>query len=634
GWLNYCLYITLVFFLAGLTGRRFVTHFLGAGYFILLIMGFEFGLMEELRFGYGFVPGIEDFSEMNAYGMWATASFWYFVMWSALAVALALMGILFWDRDMPQRLLRKLKFGGTQLNLFGKLSIPLFVLAFIFLQSFIIGEVNDKDNFETTLAENATAAQYEQKYAYLAQKAQARYQDLELEIELYPLERKATYQVQTTLVNSSDKMIDSLVLSLAEHNQLEKMWLGGREVKGWDLDEAFDMVNVALERPLQPASSLALVLEMTKDFEGFSQGDPQASLVYRGSFGSIDEFLPYIGFDPSKTLEGNRERMEFDLPRIPSLLPPANDSLAKAKDAYRADAFRSKAKLTIGTSLDQISIGPGEMMRTWEEGGRRYQEYSISDSLPMNWYIGTGPYQVSEYEQGVAIYHLENHPYNLPLFSEQIMRSRKFLEQQLGDFPFEQTRLYEIPHYQEDHYAFPQGIALSENDGWISDSSGLKERAYLYHSIAQLLAKQWVQYHLPLGEVEGADMLKIALPEALGLHYVESSLGEEAVAMLIEKKEKIYEKERHSDINGEPSLLKADGKDYLEANRGAISLYHWSKEIGLEKLAARLNALSEQEQNVSFADLYDMLLGETKDPARQDYWRDHFETLPNVNLAL
>ena len=82
-------------------------------------------------------------------------------------------------------------------------------------------------------------------------------------------------------------------------------------------------------------------------------------------------------------------------------------------------------------------------------------------------------------------------------------------------------------------------------------------------------------------------MLKIALPEALAMTFVEKELGKEALGHLIKKKNDIYAKDKNNEANHEPSLLYADGADYLEQNKGAIALYQTIKEMGTDPFLSK-----------------------------------------------
>lgn len=47
-------------------------------------------------------------------------------------------------------------------------------------------------------------------------------------------------------------------------------------------------------------------------------------------------------------------------------------------------------------------------------------------------------------------------------------------------------------------------------------------------------------------------MVTITLPEALPLIFINQRLGEEAVNVLIEKKQSLYDKNRYNESNAEP----------------------------------------------------------------------------------
>ena len=114
GWITYLFNIILVFFLAALFGNRYLTHIVAVGYYIFMIVSFDMGLIEQVRFGYALTPGVDDYSEMMGYGIWETSSFWFFLMWSALATVFVLAGIQFWRRGTVQRLFdRKHLLGGA-----------------------------------------------------------------------------------------------------------------------------------------------------------------------------------------------------------------------------------------------------------------------------------------------------------------------------------------------------------------------------------------------------------------------------------------------------------------------------------------------------------------------------------------
>ena len=59
--------------------------------------------------------------------------------------------------------------------------------------------------------------------------------------------------------------------------------------------------------------------------------------------------------------------------------------------------------------------------------------------------------------------------------------------------------------------SFANTIAISEKEGWYADTTGIAERAYIYQTVASHVIKLWLQEQMTVANVQGADMLQIAL---------------------------------------------------------------------------------------------------------------------------
>ena len=156
----------------------------------------------------------------------------------------------------------------------------------------------------------------------------------------------------------------------------------------------------------------------------------------------------------------------------------------------------------------------------------------------------------------------------------------------------------EINRHHEGLYALPNVVAVSEKEDWVADTSGMPEKAYLYLSVAGQIFKQWSSSQLHIANVQGTDMLKDALPEALALQFLKQELEEEeALNEILEKKYNLYAKEKNNTPNREPDLLYADGIDYLEINKGATELYHLSETLGFKKCTSILSSYAQEASN-------------------------------------
>ncbi|MEM9928704.1 MAG: hypothetical protein AAF840_02690 [Bacteroidota bacterium] len=627
GWLTHCFYISLVFCLAGLTGRRFLTHVVGVGYFFLLIIIYEFGLVEDLRFGFGFTPGVEDYSEMNGYGIFSTAAFWYALMWFTIAVVMVLVGVLTWDRGLARRAGAKLSWKSKQLNWGGKLAIPVLLLLFIGLQSFIYQQVSGLDNFESSSAADAAAADYERTYGHLQAAPSMVYTALDLELNLFPAARHANYSVRAELTelpslgNSKPTATDTLFLSLPGKVVLTQSKINGTAIDPI-LDDRHDVAALVL--PSASDTSTVLELELTKTYRGFPQGDPQAPLAFQGAFAGLEEYLPVIGFDRSKRLEANRTRRAAGLEVLPSLLPAQHDAAAIQKDAYRPDAAPLVGTIRLSVPAAHTPVAPGTIVSDQTDSDRRIVTYRVDKPVPLHWYLGSANYTAvrSSESTSFSIYHQPGHHYNVAAYAKHLRTSKEFVTKKLGSYPYQDVRLYEVLRFNAPVHVFPNGIAINEQEGWIADTTAVKEQAYLLLTVTSGIARHWVLENIRVANVRGAEMLTVALPEALALLHVAETFGEEAITPLREAKEKLYNKERHSDPNGEPALVEADGKEYLEINQGALMLFDWAEEVGPEVLYQLTQALAK-EQPVVFANFLEDLL--TNTPAdRRTHWRNIF----------
>ncbi|MEO0554688.1 MAG: hypothetical protein AAF149_15895 [Bacteroidota bacterium] len=630
GWLNFLQYIALVFFLAGVTGHRFLTHILGAGYYLFNIICFDTGIMEEVRYGYALVPGVEDFSDISGYGIWSISSWWFFLLWTALALVFVFLGIHFWKRGTSLNFMRKLTFQTNQLSLSGKSVIVLGLVAFFSLQSFIQKEVYDKGNFQSEAQEALEDANYEKKYKWIESKKHPKLVGLDLNLDLFPANRKASYQATMQLINPHLSAIDTLYLYHEDFVSLEEIkWNGDLVEVAWN-DDDFNQLAVPLK--IDSAEIGVLSVIASKQYIGFTQSGeaPQPDLTFNGLFMNAKDILPNIGYHTEREVDRNRDREENGLEKIASRMNAISDSAKLNEDSFTSFADWIEGSITLSTSGDQVATGPGKVIKTWKNEGRNYYQLNFEHESPYDWYFASGEYQSPGFEAGnvqFSFLHKALHDYNLVLYENAIRQSLSFVNDNLGSYPFSELRIIEIPFFQEELYAYPNVIAISEKEGWYADTTGLAERSYMTYTMASQTISHWLYQNVEIGNVQGSDMLKIALPGAMALEVVKTLYGKEAVDGLLDKKKNFYSKERGNEHNQEPPLIYADGADYLEGNKGVVALYKLSTEIGINAFTSVVLEWAEvnKGQKVTFESLYKTLINKLSIESRQK-WAEVFET--------
>ena len=554
------------------------------------------------------MPGLEDYSEVSGYGIWTVAAKWYFLMWALLGVSFILAGIWFWQRGSNNGM-RSFSIFNKQLSWGGKALLVLMFVGFIATRLHIINEVNGKGNFTLSEEEEIEQAEYEKKYGYLKSYLHPKYKVVNLKFDYFPHERKAVYKAEITLNNSHS--LDTLYLNWADFEKVQEVSIEGKIVR--PVYEDGDLLVSAYLIPTTNDSLVKINITAQKQYTGFTQGgeDPQPDLMFNGSFGSIKDFLPTIGYDYDRELKENRKRADYGLVKLTSRMASLNDSLALKQDAFSPDAEWVTGKIEISTIASQTPIAPGNLTKTWNDKGRTYSIFEITNPQPFNWHLGSSEYKsvvAKAKEVSIEILHDPKHAFNTALYKEASAKANEFVIKNLGSFPSREIRIYEIPYYQSLFYSFPNAIAISEKEGWYAKTDALNERAYIYQTVSSQIIKQWVQSNISLANVQGADMLKVALPEALALSFVEKELGKEALEIMLKKKSDKYAKDKNNEANQEPTLLYADGADYLEQYKGAIVMCEVIKEIGTDNFAKYLIDWSTKDgRNSTFKDFIDYL---------------------------
>ncbi|MEM6893481.1 MAG: hypothetical protein AAF554_07285 [Bacteroidota bacterium] len=615
GWLTYVLWIGLVFFISGLTGNRFLTHILCVGFFFGTILAFELGLAEQTRFAFAAVPGLEDYSEINGYGIWSISALWYFFMWTLLTLSFVLLGILFWSRGTGTVWWKKLGKRGHQLGWTGKLVALLALVGFFVLQSFIVKNVNDKGNFTPSAIEELESAEYEKNFGHLKTVVQPKIVHVDLKFDFHPNQRKASYQADMLLVNQSTTPIDSLFFNFEEHVSVEHLWFDGEALLPAIKNSEHRLYGYRLPHQLLPSDSLKLAVKAVKTYTGFTQSGEQSQpdLMFTGSFGHIRQFLPVLGYDSDRELLENRKREEHGLKKLTSRKAEVGNSMGLKEDFYAPDAQKVTGTITIGTEKGQMPIAPGRLLKSWEENDRSYQSFNITEPQPFNWYLASGSYQKNSSKAGEVQTHFltsPKHQFNIPIYQKALHSTLSYIKAHMNAYPFKEVRVIEIPYYQEDFYAYPNTIAISEKEGWYADTTQLAEKSYLFHSLAAQTMRHWVASRINMANVQGVEMLSEALPEALAFQVLENEMGTKALNHILKKKKDYYDKERNNESNTEPPLLYADGADYLEPSKGAIALHQMRTAIGKERFMKILLEWTSHnpEEPKCFIDLYETLM--------------------------
>lgn len=610
GWLTYLMVIALAFFVGSLLAQRFVAHIITVAILLFIIVMADMGVIEQVRLMFPFTPGIEDYSEMAAYGTFGTAGKSYNIMWFALSTALLIAGIWFWNRGSMQALVKRVSVRRTQLHFAGKITIVLLLGVFFYMQYSVVANDHKHGNFKFDAVQDAEDAEYEKLFKYIEAQNQPKVSGIDLIIDMAPDERKADYSFTMLLTNTGNTAIDSLHLGLKDFVVLHNVQLNAKEITADWYNKKHNQMAFYVPETIQPGDTVTLTGACTFQYFGYSSADPQEALVYNGSF-LQEDILPCIGYNAGKELDQNRKRGDEGLEKISSRMDPVDDSLSLQNNALSPNALMHKTTIKARTNNGQTvsATGAGKAEETID--GKTYSVFETEMPAAKKWQIAIAGYKdySAKLSNDVALHikYDERHAYNLEHMKDAVDKGIAFLTETLGDYPYSEVHLVQIPFYNdEDFYTTPNQIAISEKHCWTADGNREKDLSYIYYTLCREVFAQWVQQNMQVADVQGADMFLKAIPEAYALAYVQRQFGDDILDIYLEKKQGRYSKGRGNESNTEPPLIYADGADYLEVNKGAMELLKVIQDLGMERVSETLKTFqyAASGKPVVFKDFY------------------------------
>lgn len=228
-----------------------------------------------------------------------------------------------------------------------------------------------------------------------------------------------------------------------------------------------------LKQLMAPGDSLKIRFASVNLSKGFENEVSFTQITQNGKFFNNRVILPSIGYEEGNELSDKHKRRKHDLPpgkRMPRLDENNFNDLANSYIANDADWV--EIRTIISTSIDQIAVAPGSLMREWKQDERAYFEY-ILDKPSLNFYsFISARYEVAREEWNgikMEVYYDKQHAYNVPNMMRSIQKSLEYYTQNFGPYYHKQYRIIEFPRYESFAQAFPGTMPYSEGIGSITD---------------------------------------------------------------------------------------------------------------------------------------------------------------------
>lgn len=622
GWITCLHLISLAFFCGVLFNSRLKGHIVSIAAFIFIAMSVDFKLIEQLRFGFPFVPGVfgpekYNYSEINGYGVLDAGLFWYAGAWTALAGLFLTLSLLLWNRGGDRTIKERLHVLWRTLRTSGGRALAATgfccLLAFGYFQYGIQNNLVRLGGYQTDAQKEAEDAAYEKRYAVYRETPRPKITHLDLNLELFPKTREANYTVRLILENRTAQAIDTLHVDWDKKLNVEELVLEGRSCEKTQDDVRLRHAIHRFRPALKPGETMRLTIEARLAYKGFHQSDFQSDLTYNGTVLGTD-FLPFFGYDRSRELTNNKKRLRQGLALLDSRMDKADNAFSRANRFKSPQSDRLEWNMVVGTDADQRIVGPGEEIETWRDRGRNYARFTSRRPGGMDFKIISARLAAREFDcrgVGCRLLHDPRHTYNLAVFQDAMEKAVPWLAERLGPSPHSRALVVEKPFYDDEFLSFANVAAISENRGWTAEIKEKEDGQYIYLIVAEQLARQWILASLKVADVQGAQLLTESIARYYAFRFMDAAWGPHQTGKWLDQAFDDYEKGRGEEGIEEKPLLLVDDASYLSRDKGGLALYALARRVGPEDfdhwLALWVAQAAHEKEFLTSAAFYDAL---------------------------
>jgi len=453
--------------------------------------------------------------------------------------------------------------------------------------------------WEPERAAIAWRADYERSYRHLAGRAQPEVVHAALDVALFPERRRATVEGALVVENRHDVAIDTLWVMLPQEVQAPSVsWRTATSRH----DARFGVTTLALRTPLAPGARDTLRFALTLDRGGLRADGFQQDVAGNGSYVRSTTFMPVFGYQPRFELsdEDAEQRRQAGLGAPSRRVAPASagDSLAAIAHARGAEPAWLTLDITVSTSADQRAVAPGDLVRSWQAGGRTHARYTMTRPSTPYFSLASGRYAIAEATQGgvrVELWHHALHGVQARRIVDIAATSLATLQPLFGPYPHRTLRIVEVPaSWGFGAYASNSVLFLTESRGMLSDARP-GDVDLLVRRIGHEVAHEWWGHVVDPLPMEGSLLLVESLAKYSEQLLIAQAQGGAGVARMMAFDHDRYLRGRANTTGLEPTLRTMVGEDHLYYGKGALAFHAMRDLLGDSAIVGALRTLLATE---------------------------------------
>ncbi len=570
-----------------LSPNKYVGMLILVGYFIVSMVLSELGL-EHHMWHFATAPGF-NYSDINGYGHFLQARFWYTTYSAALSIVMVVLAYGLWPRGSEYSLRYRLSQFARNIGSIGKTLIGVGLTAFLLIGANIYYNTRIINEFISDDAALMRRATYEKKFRRFEDLPVPTIIDVFAAVDFYPQERRLEVKGYYNIVNHNALPLTKVLLNW-NATSIKELSLHCTRAEETDRKDKLGSTWLLFNPPLQAKEGTRVEFTLRRANQGFVDRDSDTGLVANGSFVNSFEIFPHFGYNARNEIENPHKRRKRGLP------PPRRAYKLEDKAHYGSsfvggDADFINFETIVSTSHEQLALAPGYLQRKWVEGGRNYYHYKM-DAPIINFvaYL-SGVYTITkDMHHGIPIevFHAPHHNKNVRRMIEAVKSSLDYFGAQFSPYQYRQVRIIEFPRYEKFAQSFSNTIPYSEDIGFVADLRPKNAIDYVYFVTAHELAHQWWAHQVLGARVQGGDLLTETLAQYSAFMVMEKHLGKNQLRKFLKWEMDRYLKGRSQEIVEEQPLYKTESQPYIHYRKGGVVMYALRDRIGEEAVNTAL----------------------------------------------
>lgn len=587
---------------------------------------------------YGETPRVP-LSDLNgAAGFWIGA--WIVrLYWATFAFLLLHVAYLLWRRGAEIRLKPRVVLAWRRLTGPPGRVAAAALLMFIATGAYAVYNMNFLNRYPTKDEALADIADYEKRYVKYAGMPHPSLDELKLDIDLYPDERRVVTKGRYLLSNRTTEPISEFHVRLLEPATFDLKKVNIDDARIVLSDTRYDYRIYRLDKPMQPGEQRVLTFETERWHRGFRNGTPLTGIVPNGTFLTENQLMPALGMTRESMISEPETRRKYGLPE--TVPPPAKleDVAATFKQSFK-NAWMQKSDITLSTDADQTPIAPGKKVSDVTKNGRRTARFVSTAPTRPEFSIQSARYAEKHRQyRGVdfAVFYHPRHEWNVDRMLDAMKGSLDYYVANFGPYQFDHFRIVEFPAYAGYAAAFAGTIPYSESVGFIADYDAPDRMDTVSGMTAHEFAHQWFPHQMLPAEVEGYSMLGETLAQYSAHMVIKTLRGEDHIRRYLQ-----FELDRYLGgrawATDEPTLSRVlGGEAYVAYRKGALAMYLLQKRLGEDAVNRALRSVLAKHRFKSVPyprtiDLIAAFRAEADTPDEQALITDLFERITLYDL--